>query len=194
MGTIRVFFPKTRELTFFECLIMQFFSSLTSNLRDTMPRQWSFTLLSRVMEEFPGGGNHSKHMPALRYLAWLQPIYYNSRFIFIHINVTKIFTCGENFDKKILFFFRFSFWIFLFFSGSLFENIVFFFRFSFWKYYFFSVSVFENIIVFLGSVFESIIFFQVQFLRIFLFSGTVFENIIFFQVQLLRIRLLSGSH
>ena len=29
------------------------------------------------------------------------------------INITKIFTCGENFDKKILFFF----------SGSVFELI-----------------------------------------------------------------------
>ena len=63
------FFLKPGNLFFLECLIMQFFSSLTSDLRDTIPRQRSFTLLSRVMEDFPGGDNHSKHMPPLTYLA-----------------------------------------------------------------------------------------------------------------------------
>ena len=48
-------------------------------------------------EDFPRGGNHSKHMPPLTYLAWLQPMCYNSSLVFIHINT---FTCGENFDKK----------------------------------------------------------------------------------------------
>ena len=39
-------------------------------------------------------------MPPPIYLAWLQPIYYNSRIVFIHINTEKAFTYGENFDKK----------------------------------------------------------------------------------------------
>ena len=39
-------------------------------------------------------------MPPPIYLAWLQPICYKSRLVFIHINTGKAFTCGENFDKK----------------------------------------------------------------------------------------------
>ena len=95
---------------FFECLDIPFFSSLTCDLWDTMPPQRSLTLLPREAEDFPSGGNHFRYIPPLTYLAWLQPIYYNSRFIFIHINITKAFTCGENFDKKNSFFSRFSFW------------------------------------------------------------------------------------
>ena len=104
----------------------------------------SLTLLPREVKDFPRGGNHSKYMHSLTYLAWLQPICYNSSLVFIHINITKIFTCGENFDTKKVFFqvqflkkkffFRYSFWKY------------FFFRFSFWKYYFFPGPVFENII------------------------------------------------
>ena len=86
-----------------------------------MPCQRSLTLLPREVEDFPRGGNHSKHMPPLTYLAWLQPPYYNSRFVFIHINITKVFTCGENFYKKYVF--RFSFWKSSFFSGSVFKLI-----------------------------------------------------------------------
>ena len=66
----------------FECIGIQFFNS---------PRE---------AEDFPRGDNHSKHVPLPTYLAWLQPIYYNSRFVFIHINTGKAFICGENFDKK----------------------------------------------------------------------------------------------
>ena len=58
----------------------------------------SLTLIPRGAEDFPRGGNHSKHMPPLTYLAWLQPMCYNSSLVFIHINT---FTCGENFDKNI---------------------------------------------------------------------------------------------
>ena len=54
----------------------------------------------KEVEDFPRGGNHSKHMPPLTYLAWLQPMCYNSSLVFIHINIGKAFTCGENFDKK----------------------------------------------------------------------------------------------
>ena len=124
----------------------------------------SLTLLPREAEDFCRGGNHSKHMPLLTYLAWLQPIYYNSRFVFMHINITKIFTCGENFNKKILFSLRFSFWKYYFFPGSVLK-ILFFSRFSF-ENIFFSMFSFENI------------FFQVQFWKyIYFFSGSVFELI-----------------
>ena len=63
---------------FFECLGIQFFSSLTCYLWDTMPCQRSPTLLPREAEDFPRGGNHSKHMPLLTCLASLQPICYKS--------------------------------------------------------------------------------------------------------------------
>ena len=131
----------------------------------------SLTLLPREVDDFLRGGNHSKHMPPLTYLAWLQPIYYNSRFVFIHINITKLFTCGENFDKKI-FFFQVQFLKILFFSRFSFENIIFF-QVQFWKYYFFPGSVLK------------IFFFPCSVLKIF-FSRFSFENIyIFFQVQFL---------
>ena len=74
-----------------------------------MPRQRSLTLLPREAEDFPRGGNHFRYIPPLTYLGWLQPIYCNSRFAFIHINITKVFTCGENFDKKKIIFFQVQF-------------------------------------------------------------------------------------
>ena len=105
----------------FECLGIQLYSSPTCDLRDTMPCQGSLlTLLPMEVEDFPRCGNHSKHMPPLTYLAWLQPIYYNSRFVFIRINITKVFTCGENFNKKICFQVQF---LKIFFSGSVFKLI-----------------------------------------------------------------------
>ena len=116
---------------FFECLGIQFFSSLTCDLRDTMPCQRSLTLLRRGAEDFRRGGNHSKHMPPLTYLAWFQPIYYNSRFAFIHINIAKDFTCGENFNKKYYFL---PGSVLKFFFQVQFLKILFFSRFSFWKY------------------------------------------------------------
>ena len=33
----------------------------------------------------PRGGKHSKHVPLLTYLAWLQPVIYNLRLIFKHV-------------------------------------------------------------------------------------------------------------
>ena len=51
-------------------------------------------------EDFPRGGNHTKHMPPLTYLACLQPMCYNFRLEFIHINTGRAFTCRENFDNK----------------------------------------------------------------------------------------------
>ena len=38
-------------------------------------------------EDFPRGGNHSKHMPLPTYLAWLRPIYYDLGFVFIHVKL-----------------------------------------------------------------------------------------------------------
>ena len=43
----------------------------------------------RDAEDFPRGGNHSKHMSLLTHLAWLQPICYNSKLIFIRVNAAK---------------------------------------------------------------------------------------------------------
>ena len=56
-------------LFIFESLGIHFFNSLTFDLQDTMSHHWSLTLLPREMEDFPRGGNHSKHMPPLTYLA-----------------------------------------------------------------------------------------------------------------------------
>ena len=63
------------------------------DLQDIMPRYWSpdasHPTLPREAEDFPRGGNHSKHMSLFTYLAWLQPIYYNSKLIFIRANAAK---------------------------------------------------------------------------------------------------------
>ena len=45
-------------LFIFECLGIQFFNSLTCDLRDTMPRQRSLTRLPREAENFPRGDRH----------------------------------------------------------------------------------------------------------------------------------------
>ena len=50
---------------FFECLGIQFFKSLTCDLRDAMPRHWLLTLLPREAEDFPRGSSDSKNMPRL---------------------------------------------------------------------------------------------------------------------------------
>ena len=127
---------------FFGCLGIRSFTSFTCDLRDTIPRHRSLTLLHREAEDFPRGGNHSKHMAPLTYLAWLQPIYYNSSFVFIHINITNVLLLVKTLMKKY-YFFQVQFLKILFFSGSVFENIIFFqvqflkillfFRFSFWE-------------------------------------------------------------
>ena len=85
---------------FFECLGIQFFNSLTCDLRDTMPRQRSLTLIPREAEDFPRGDNHSKHVPLSTYLASLQPIYYNSQIRIYTCQNCKSFACGEDINKK----------------------------------------------------------------------------------------------
>ena len=82
----------------FECIGIQFFNSLTCDLRDAMPRQRSLTLtltlILREAEDFSRGDNHFKHVPLPTCLAWLQPIHHNFRFAFMHVNIGKAFTCG----------------------------------------------------------------------------------------------------
>ena len=58
---------------FFEFLGIQFFNSLTCDLRDTMPRHWSVTHLPIEAEDFPRGDRHFKHMPPLTHLICLSP-------------------------------------------------------------------------------------------------------------------------
>ena len=64
-------YPNTR--LFFECLGIQFFNSLTCDLRDTMPRQRTPTLIPREAEDFPRGDRYFKHVPPLTYLIYLSP-------------------------------------------------------------------------------------------------------------------------
>ena len=84
----------------FECIDIQFFNSLTCDLRDAMPRKRSLTLIPREAEDLPRGDNHSKHALLPTYLAWLQPIHYNSRFAFIHAKTTKILLVVKTLIKK----------------------------------------------------------------------------------------------
>ena len=65
-----------------------------------MPCQWSLTPIPREAEDFPGGGNHSRHVPLPTYLARLQPVYYNSRFCIYTCQYFKYFACGEDINKK----------------------------------------------------------------------------------------------
>ena len=88
-------------LFIFECLGIQFFNSLTSELWGTMPCQWSLTFLPREADNFPRGGNHSKYMPPLTYLGWLQPICYNSRLLFIHVKTKKVLLVVKTLIKNI---------------------------------------------------------------------------------------------
>ena len=57
--------------------------------------------LPREAEDFPRGGNHFKHVPLPTYLAWLQPIYYNSRLVFINVKTVKIFLVVKTLIKNI---------------------------------------------------------------------------------------------
>ena len=90
----------TPTLGFLECLGIQYFNLLTCDLRDTMPCKRSPTLIPREAEDFPRGYNHSKHVPLPTYLAWLQPIYYNSRLVFIHAKTAKVLLVVKTLIKK----------------------------------------------------------------------------------------------
>ena len=54
--------------------------------------------LPRKAEDFPRGGNHSRHMPLLTCLGWLQSVYHNPNIY--PCQYCKSFACGEDFDKK----------------------------------------------------------------------------------------------
>ena len=90
----------TPTLDFFEWLGIQFFNSLTCDLQDAMPCQRSPTLIFREAEDFPRGGNHSRDEPLPTCLALLQPIYYNSRFLFIHVKTANILLVVKTLIKK----------------------------------------------------------------------------------------------
>ena len=90
----------TPTLGFFEWLGIQFFNSLTCDLQDAMPCQRSPTLNFREAEDFPRGGNHSGDEPLPTCLALLQPIYYNSRFLFIHVKTANILLVVKTLIKK----------------------------------------------------------------------------------------------
>ena len=63
----------TRLFLFFECIGIEFFNSLTCDLRDAMPSQRSLTLIPREAEDFPRGDKHFKHVPPPTYLICLSP-------------------------------------------------------------------------------------------------------------------------
>ena len=55
------------------CLSIQFFNSLTCDLRDAMPRQRSLTLILKEAEDFPRRDQHFKHVPPPTQLICLSP-------------------------------------------------------------------------------------------------------------------------
>ena len=54
----------------------------------------------REAEDFPRGGNHSRHMSLLIYLAWLQPICYKPKFVFNHVETEKVLLVVKSLIKK----------------------------------------------------------------------------------------------
>ena len=56
--------------------------------------------LLREAEDFPRVRKHSKHMPLLTYLAWLQPITNNSRLIFKHVKTKDALLVVKSLIKK----------------------------------------------------------------------------------------------
>ena len=55
---------------------------------------------SKEAEDFLRADNHSKHVPLPTYLARLQAIYYNSKFVFIHVNTIKVLLIVKILIKK----------------------------------------------------------------------------------------------
>ena len=54
----------------------------------------------REAEDFSIGSNHSKHVPLITYLAWLQPIIHNLGLIFKHVKTTNILLVLKSLIKK----------------------------------------------------------------------------------------------
>ena len=63
-------------------------------------QQFPTQLLPRETEDFPRGGNHSKHVSLLTYLAWFQPIYYDLGFVFIHVKLWTFLLVVKTLIKK----------------------------------------------------------------------------------------------
>ena len=57
--------------------------------------------LPREGDDFPWGGNYSKHVPLLTWLAWLQPIYSDPKFIFIHVKTKEVLLVAKTLIKDI---------------------------------------------------------------------------------------------
>ena len=58
-------------------------------------------LLPREAEGFSRGGNHSKHVTLLTYLEWLQPIYSDPKFLFMHVKTEKVLLVVKTLTKNI---------------------------------------------------------------------------------------------
>ena len=56
--------------------------------------------LRKEAEDFPRGGKHSKHVPPLTYLAWLQPVLNSSRLIFKHVKTKNVLLAVKTSIKK----------------------------------------------------------------------------------------------
>ena len=52
-------------------------------------------------EDFPRGGNNSKQVPLPEYLAWLHPIYFDLRFVFIHVKLQIFLPLVKTLIKNI---------------------------------------------------------------------------------------------
>ena len=65
-----------------------------------MPRQGSLTLFPREAEDFSMAGNDFGDMPLLTYLAWLQPICYNPKLVFIYVNTAKVLLVVKTLIKQ----------------------------------------------------------------------------------------------
>ena len=91
---------------FFECLGIQFFNLYRECYRFervffTLRRFFTLhSFIPREAEDFPRGNNHSKHVPLPTSLAWLQPIYFNSKFVFILVKTVKILLVVKTLIKK----------------------------------------------------------------------------------------------
>ena len=75
VSTSSELYPNTWLFFVFEYIGIQFFNSLTCDLRNAMPRQRSLTLtlIPREAENFPKSDKYFKHVPLPTYLICLSP-------------------------------------------------------------------------------------------------------------------------
>ena len=57
--------------------------------------------LPREAEDFPRGSDHSKHVSLPTYLAWLEPIYYDLGFVFMHVKLNIFLLVVKTLIKNI---------------------------------------------------------------------------------------------